>query len=238
MKEGKMQPQATPALHTRQGVINCNIVRPNPDSVAKIAETYSAFVLDRMGKHGVCLPNLKPLSQGMRVCGPAVTQLGADLSVRRMAIDLAEAGDVLVIGAGGIEDYSCFGDGTATRMALKNMAGTVIDGATRDAGFLREMQWPTFSRSVTSRNYHYPVAAEYGGVNVDIGFAGTIVRPGDVIFGDDDGVVVIPLEMVDDLAELVTKDIESERAFRRNMTEFVPFDVEDELIDRGYRFVR
>ena len=231
-----MEPQGAPARHDHQGVINCKITRPDPESIAKIAETYSAFVLDRMGKYGACSPRIKPLSSGMRLCGPAVTQLGADLSVRRMAIDLAQEGDVLVVAAGGLDDYSCFGDGTALRMSRKNMAGAVIDGCVRDSGFLREMNFPTFCRGVTPRNYHYPLAAEYGGVNVPVSVGGVTVHPGDLIFGDDDGVVVVPLDMVDRIAKIVSADILDERELRAGMTSFVPFGVEDELRARGYTF--
>lgn len=233
-----MEPKGAPVRHDHQGVVNCVVTRPNPAAVAQIAETYTAFVLDRMGKYGACSPRIKPLSHGMRMCGPAITQLGADLTVRRMAIDLAEEGDVLVVAAGGIDDYACFGDGTALRMARKGMAGVVIDGSVRDAGFLREMGFPTFSRGVTPRNYHYPVAAEYGGVNVPVNCGGVAIHPGDLVLGDDDGIVIVPLEMVDRIAEMVSADIAEERAFRAGMTSFVPFDVEDDLRARGYTFNR
>lgn len=231
-----MEPKGAPARHELQGVVNRTISRPDPAAIAQIAETYSAFVLDRMGKHGACSPKIKPLSSGMRFCGPAVTQLGFDLSVRRMAIDLAQTGDVLVVAAGGVDDYSCFGDGTALRMTRKGMAGAVIDGCVRDSGFLREMNFPTFCRGTTPRNYHYPVAAEYGGVNVPVSVGGVMIHPGDLIFGDDDGLVVVPLAMVSRIAEMVSADIVEERAFRAGMTTFVPFDVEDELRARGYVF--
>jgi 4-hydroxy-4-methyl-2-oxoglutarate aldolase len=100
-----------------------------------------------------------------------------------MAIDLALPGDVLVVAAGGVTDYACFGDGTAQRMMLKGMAGAVVDGSTRDARFLRQLAFPTFVRGVTPRNYHYPVSAEYGAVNVSVVCGGVLVEPGDVILG-------------------------------------------------------
>ena len=155
-----------------------------------------------------------------------------------MAIDLAEEGDVLVVAAGGIPDYFCFGDGTALRMMRKGMAGAVIDGSVRDSGFLRSMECPTFCRGVTPRNYHYPVAAEYGAVNVPVTIGGVTVHPGDLIFGDDDGIVVISFGVVDRISDLVSKDIAEERSVRAGMTTFTPFDVEDELRVRGYTINR
>ena len=217
---------------------HCKIItgvsRPDPADIEAIASTYTAFVLDRLGKLGAMSQELKPLSPGMRCCGPAITSLGPDLSVRRMAINLAQPGDVLVVAAGGGTDYACFGDGTATKLRLKGIAGAVIDGATRDSGGLRDMGYPTFVRGVTPRNYHYPVSAGYGAVNVPISCAGQRVEPGDLIFADDDGVIVIPRAMVAPLAATIAGELARERDMRAAMTEFVPFDVADELAARGY----
>ncbi len=223
--------------HPHHGLIVTNVRRPSPADVEAIASTYTAFALDRLGKLGAMVREMKPLTPGMKCCGPAVTSLGPDLSVRRMAINLAQAGDVLVVAAGGGSDYACFGDGTANRMRLKGLAGAVIDGATRDAGGLREMGFPTFVRGITPRNYHYPVSAEYGAVNVPVTCAGQHVAPGDLIFGDDDGVIVIPFAMVEPLAEQLRAEHRDEIAQRAAMTAFEPFDVADELTGRGYRLL-
>lgn len=222
--------------HPIQGRIVRNVKRPRTATVEGFCETYTAFVLDHLGKHGAMSVNVKPLSPGMRVCGPAITSLGPDLSVRRMAINLATSGDVLVVAAGGIREYSCFGDGTARRMMLKGIQGAVIDGSTRDARWIRELGFPTFARDVTPRNYHYPEAPEYGAVNVPVICAGALVCPGDLVIGDDDGVVVVPREIADELLSEVQSNLRTERAERAGMRSFVPFEVEAELRSRGYRF--
>src|SRR5437773_1331354 len=114
------------------GVIREHFQRPSKDVVDALAQCYTGFVLDRLGKVGA-MRHISPLSPGMRVCGPATTCQGPDLTLRRMAIDLAMAGDVLVVAAGGNQAIACFGDGTARRMLLKGLQSAVIDGATRDA---------------------------------------------------------------------------------------------------------
>jgi 4-hydroxy-4-methyl-2-oxoglutarate aldolase len=222
--------------HKYQGTINTSINRPSKSDIEIISSSYTAFVLDRMGKHGAVHSTIKPLYSGMICCGPAVTSLGPDLSVRRMTIDVAEPGDVLVVAAGGCADYACFGDGTAKRMSLKMMSGAVIDGAVRDAGGLKKLGFPTFCKGVTPRNYHYPVSAEYGAVNVPVNCGGVSVSPGDLIFGDEDGVIVIPKEMVSNVAKLVSREIVKERDMRSAMTSYVQFDVKAELLKRGYKF--
>jgi 4-hydroxy-4-methyl-2-oxoglutarate aldolase len=199
-------------------------------------EFYTGIVLDHLGKFGAMSHGLGPLSPGMRVCGPATTSLGPDLSLRRAAIDLAQPGDVLVVAAGGAVEFACFGDGTAKRMQVKGLGGAVIDGAVRDAAGIRALGFPTFCRAVTPRNYFYPIEQSYGAVNVPVVVAGQQVEPGDLVLGDDDGIVVVPRGLVDDLVPVVSERLAAERQERGSWREYPPYAVEDELAERGYRF--
>ena len=220
----------------QQGVIKRTFDRSAASAVRALAACYTGFVSDRLGKHGFMSPAMKPLSLGTTFCGLATTVLGAELEVRRMAINLAQPGDVMVIAAGGVTDYACFGDATALRMQLKGMAGCVIDGSTRDAASLRAMAFPIFVKGVTARNYHYPYAGDHGAVNVPIVCDGVLVHPGDIVLGDDDGIVVVPAAVALTLALTIEQDLAAERAVRKAMTSFKPYDVQDILAARGYRF--
>lgn len=216
------------------GRIVQKVDRVAPDVVDRFAAYYTGIVLDSMDKRGAMTHEISPLASGTTMCGPAVTSFGPDLTVRRMAIDLAQPGDVLVVAAGGMVDRACFGDGTAKRMTMKNMAGAVIDGAVRDAAGLRELGFPTFCRGTTPRNYHYPAEGEYGAVNVPVVCGGVIVSPGDLILGDDDGVVVVPRDLAPLIQETVAEKLAAERELRGSWTEYEPFDVRAELEQRGY----
>ena len=220
-----------------QGVIRRSFDRSAGAAVRALSACYTGFVLDRLGKSGFMSPAMKPLAAGMRMCGLAVTVLGAELEVRRMAINLGEPGDVLVIAAGGVTDYACFGDATALRMQLKGMAGCVIDGSTRDAASLRAMRFPVFVKGITARNYHYPYGGNHGAVNVPIVCDGVQVNPGDVVLGDEDGVLVVPAATALRLAKTIVPELEAEKASRKAMSSFKPYDVNDVLTRRGYRFV-
>lgn len=223
--------------HPIQGKIVRQIQRPPSDAIEVLRHAYTAFVLDFLGKYSV-MRQVAPLSPGMKVCGPAITSLNPDLTVRRMAIDLAQPGDVLVVAANGVRDYACFGDGTAQRMMCRGLAGAVIDGATRDAGGIRKLGFPTFVLGCTPRNYHYPVSPEYGAVNVPVVCGGVLVNPGDIIFGDDDGVIVIPREDARRVRDLVAEHLPQERVARESMHQGdLMFHVEDELKRRGYEFL-
>lgn len=220
----------------QQGLIRRSFDRSASGAVRALSACYTGFVLDRLGKLGCMSPAMKPLSLRTRICGLATTVLGAELEVRRMAIDLAQPGDVLVIAAGGMTDHACFGDATALRMQRKGMAGCVIDGSTRDAASLRAMKFPIFVKGVTARNYHYPYGGEHGAVNVPIVCDGVLVHPGDVALGDDDGVVVVPAAVALTLAQTIERELAAEQAVRKAMTSFQPFAVQDVLAKRGYRF--
>ncbi|MGE7925716.1 RraA family protein [Viridibacillus arvi] len=223
--------------HDMQGVVVREIDRPNLEIINRLKNFYTGIILDHLGKYGAMITDIKPLSSGMKICGPAITSYGPDLSVRRMAINLAKPGDVLVVAAHGIEDYACYGDGTAKRMQVKGMEGAVIDGSTRDSAGIKELNFPTFVKNVTPKNYHYPVSAEYGSVNIPIVCGGVIVNPGDIIFGDDDGVLVIPKDISIDVINSIENFLEEEIQTRDSWNSYEPFDVEDELKQRGYVFV-
>lgn len=222
--------------HFYQGKIVKHFERPDRSVVEALSKAYSGFILDRMGKYGAMHIDIKPLDPAMTVCGTATTSLGPDLSLRRMAIDLAQHGDVLVVAACGTKDYACFGDGTALKMKLKGMAGAVIDGATRDSGRIIQLGFPTFAKGATPRNYHYPVDLDYGAVNVPVVCGGVLVNPGDIIFGDADGIIVIPKEMATQLAATIVSAVEDEAKMREAMKTYIPFDLEKELQERGYVF--
>jgi 4-hydroxy-4-methyl-2-oxoglutarate aldolase len=222
--------------HPAQGRIVSTIERADADTVEAFEEFYTGIVLDALGKYGGMHVDIAPLSPGMKMCGTAVTSLGPDLTVRRMAIDLAQPGDVLVVAAGDVRDYACFGDGTATRMMTKSLRGAVIDGCTRDAAGLRALGFPTFCRGITARNYHYPAYGEHGAVNVPVVCGGVVVEPGDLILGDDDGVVVVPRRVAPEIQATIATRLADERALRRSWTEYPPFDVANELKARGYEF--
>lgn len=223
-------------IHSYQKRVITRIDRVSESLVKRFHDFYTGIVLDTMGKHGSMNTDLAPLSPGMRFCGPAVTSMGPDLTVRRMAIDLAAPGDVLVVAAGGVRDYACFGDGTATRMMTKSMSGAVVDGLVRDAAGLRSLGFPTFCLGSTPRNYHYPVSGDNGGVNVPVVCGGVLVEPGDLLLGDDDGVVVVPKALAPEIADLVEPKLAEERRVRASWTEYPPFGLADDLRSRGYRF--
>jgi 4-hydroxy-4-methyl-2-oxoglutarate aldolase len=231
-------PPPVATKHDQQGLIVTSIERPAPELIARCRALYTGLVLDHLGKHGCMTSDVKPVWSGASMCGPAITVLGADWRLRSAAADLAEPGDVIVLAAGGVAEVACFGDMTATGWKAKGIEGVVIDGAARDVAGLRALAFPTFARAVTPRNYHYPAGVEHGAINVPVICAGVLVEPGDIVVGDDDGVVVLPKRIASEIATAATAFLEREKGFRAMLSEeYVSFGAGEQLEEHGYRFI-
>jgi RraA family protein len=141
-------------------------------------------------------PAIRPLrllaGGARRLAGPAVTARcePADYGPVHHAIAVARAGDVVVVDAGGRLDAAMIGELLSGAARRKGVAGVVVDGAVRDVGTLASWpDFPVFARGSTARG---PSSMERGEVNGPVTVGGVRVEPGDLILGDDDGLVVIP----------------------------------------------
>jgi 4-hydroxy-4-methyl-2-oxoglutarate aldolase len=155
-------------------------------------------------------PGITPLFSGAKVCGPAKTariKPGQNAAIH-LAVHTACPGDVLVIEADGNTDFGPFGDILATNCRNKKIVGLIIDGTIRDTGEICEMGFPVFCRGAN------PTATEKtdpGEIDISITCAGLVVKPGDFVVGDDDGVVVIPASLVEIVAENAAKVAQKEK---------------------------
>lgn len=134
---------------------------------------------------------LRPAGQQPRLFGRAVTVRceAPDFGAVLHALDVIEQGEVLVINAGGHRDTAMIGDILSGHLRRKGVAGLVVDGAVRDVGTLGGWDdFAVFSRWVTPRG---PTGADRGAVNADVVVGGCLVSPGDLIIGDDDGLVAL-----------------------------------------------
>lgn len=135
---------------------------------------------------------IKPVYRRCRLVGPALTVSapgGVDAGVLSEVTALAKPGDVIVVDRGGDTEHACFGEFRALKHMELGIEGWVIDGATCDAVALEDMQFPTFSRTVSA--LVAKLVGLQGSVNTPIVCGGVVVHPGDLIIGDDDGVVVL-----------------------------------------------
>ncbi len=190
--------------------------RPSSELVKELAHYGTALIADTMGRYGAMLPYIKPISSKVSLAGPAVTvqTYRSDNLMLHVGLELAEAGDVLVADAGGVENAGLWGDLMTTMAVCKGVSGLVIDGAVRDKADIQEKGFPVFSREVS------PLGGfknNPGSVNVPVCCGGVTVSPGDIIIGDADGVMVVPFSMAEQVAKDCKKTQEKEDNFRKRM---------------------
>ena len=146
---------------------------------------------------------LRPLSIDTRFVGSALTvRLEPGNQVDCLdALSVAQAGDVIVVDAAGETETSIWGGLMSGLCKMKVVVGAVIDGAMWDTDETRDLGFYIFSKAIVPRSTHTPYSGrmEPNEANVPIQCAGVLVRPGDIVLGDEIGVVVIPLENADEV---------------------------------------
>ena len=145
-------------------------------------------------------PQLRPMYKGATLAGPAFTVKtapGDNLLVHK-ALDIAQPGDVIVVDAGGFADHAIIGELMAARAKQRGIAGLVIWGAIRDSAELGAGSYPVFASAVTHRG---PYKNGPGEINVPVSIGGMVVQPGDIIVGDQDGLLAFAAAEAPDLIE-------------------------------------
>src|SRR5437016_3176780 len=152
-----------------------------------------ANVSDVMARAAAGGARLRPLHAGGGMAGPAFTvktRPGDNLMVHK-ALDLAAPGDVVVVDAGGDLTNSIIGELMLAHAEKRGIAGIVIDGAVRDITAIRAGRFPVYAAGVTHRG---PYKDGPGEINVPVALNGMVIAPGDLIIGDDDGLLCVPYD--------------------------------------------
>ena len=167
-----------------------------PDVVARFRERPVANVSDSMSRMTAGGPRLRPMHAGGVLAGPALpvkTRPGDNLMVHK-AIGLAEPGDVVVVDAGGDLTNAIIGELMIAQMVKRGLGGIVINGAVRDSAAIRAGAYPVFAAGVTHRG---PYKDGPGEINVPVAIDGMVIAPGDLVIGDDDGLLCVPYDQVE-----------------------------------------
>lgn len=179
-----------------------DVERIPDDLLARWARIPSAVAADQLPRRGHADPAIRPireLGRGVRMTGPVVTAWcePGDYGSVHHAIGAAGRGDVVVVAAEGRRDIAVIGELLGGAARRKGILGVAVDGGVRDVATVRTWRdFHFFACAITSRG---PTTMERGTVNEPIVFGGVPVAPGDLVIGDDDGVVFVPRALVDPL---------------------------------------
>lgn len=173
------------------GLVITKIERPSQEVIAGFRDLSASLVSDAMNRMNSMKAAIKPVSGNVHVCGPAVTvqcMVGNNIMTHK-AIYVAQPGDIIVVDARGHMDTSVWGYIQTAASKVRQITAVVIDGSIRDIKEIRESGFPVFCRGAVPAGPHKGWGDN---VNVTIQCGGVSVSPGDIIVGDDDGVVVVP----------------------------------------------
>lgn len=174
---------------------------PAPDLLAQVRKLPSSIVSDQLERYGLIRDVRQITSDDLGIlAGPALTvrtRPGDNLIIYK-AIQLATPGDILVVEAGGATDRAVMGEIVCRHAAAKGIAGLVIDGAIRDGAEIAAGDLPVFARGFAHPG---PFKNGPGEIRGAISVGGAVVRNGDLVIGDADGVAVLPVERVQEVIE-------------------------------------
>ncbi|MGY1620865.1 4-carboxy-4-hydroxy-2-oxoadipate aldolase/oxaloacetate decarboxylase [Geodermatophilus sp. SYSU D00965] len=220
------------------------VVTDPPRADAGEAEKLGTFgvatVHEALGRVGYLGPEYRPAWPGARIGGTAVTVVcwpGDNLMIH-VAVEQCRAGDVLVVATNSPSTDGLFGELFATALARRGVRGVILASGVRDVAELREMGFPAWSRAISAQG---SVKATAGAVNVPVVLGGQTIHPGDVVLGDDDGVMVVPRA---DVARALTasqarldKEAAARAAFQEGQLGLDRYGLRERLPEFGIEYV-
>jgi len=219
------------------------IITDPPRAALKDVDALARFgvatVHEALGRTGLVGPAVRPIQDGVRIAGTAVTVLSwpGDNLMIHAAIEQCHEGDILVVATTSESSDGMFGELFATSLQHRGVRGLVISAGVRDVAELRDMNFPAWSRVINAQG---TVKATGGAVNVQIQMGSALVGPGDVVIADDDGVMIVPRA---DVATAITasaarekKEQANREAFRRGELGIDIYGLRKTLADLGVAY--
>ena len=176
-----------------------SVPKPAPELIEAFRGLPTSVISDNLAR----LPGavgLRPFHRGSKLVGVAFTvrtRPGDNLAIHK-ALELVGPGDVIVVDGGGDETRALVGEIMKTIAEYRGAAGYVIDGAIRDVAAFAASDFPCFARSAIHRG---PYKSGPGEINVPVSIGGSVISPGDIVVGDEDGLVMVPSG--EDVAKLI-----------------------------------
>ncbi|NVI92235.1 4-carboxy-4-hydroxy-2-oxoadipate aldolase/oxaloacetate decarboxylase [Actinomadura sp. BRA 177] len=221
-------------------VVVTNPPRADAAAVDSLAGYGVATVHEAMGRTGFLGPSIRPVHLGSRIAGTAVTVLSwpGDNLMIHVAVEQCRPGDVLVVTTTSPSTDGMFGELFATALQQRGVRGLVINAGVRDVAELHEMGFPVWSAAVSAQG---TAKATPGAVNVPVTIGGQLIRPGDVILADDDGVVRVEREAAAEAVKAAQareeKEAATRAAFQQGELGLDRYGLRDRLPGMGIEYV-
>lgn len=206
------------------------------DRIARLADFDPATLYEAAGHKGMVDPTIRPAWRGAKVCGRAATVEcpPSDNLMLHIAVANASSGVVIVANAGGYLRAGAWGEVLTAAAQARGIAGLVIDGAARDMEAIENLRFPVFSRGLAIGSCTKERA---GKLDVPIQFGGVTVHPGDLVFGDADGLVIVDRDRIDEVYEAAvrrrTKELDIIRKLREGKTTLELLGLTDPRLPKG-----
>jgi 4-hydroxy-4-methyl-2-oxoglutarate aldolase len=193
-----------------------------PDSfesqlLERLARCATATISDAQQSFGIMHPTIRPLAPGTRLCGPAHTVKcypGSIITVHKALLE-ARPGEILVVDGEGDERGALFGELMTLQALANKLGGIVVDGPVRDRNAVSQSGFAVFASSVNPR---VGSNRRVGQTQVPVQCGGVVVRPGDLILADDDGVAVIAPEQLEQVVSAAEAIKKKEAGYREAMS--------------------